>query len=81
MSLSTNASIALVAATASILTSTVHGLIQAVFERNLAGINAVAFVIGRLIGDVPVALLCFGLAYGLSKLRSRYRSRLFSPLQ
>lgn len=59
--------IALIATGASILTSAMHGSLQAIFSSNFDSIeNILAFVFGRVIGDLPLAIICFGLSYAIS---------------
>lgn len=66
----TNAKIALIAAAASVLTSAIHGGFQAVFEFHNSSVpNVIGFMFGRVIGDVPIAVLCFGMVYGWLYLR------------
>lgn len=66
----TRAQIALIAAAASVLTTVLHGGVEAIFGQHLSSAGLVLFyIIGRVIGDVPLAVICFGLVYGLLKAR------------
>ena len=61
--------VALIATAASILTSAMHATMQAVFALNYDSFGLVlGYVVGRMLGDVPVAIICFGAAYGFLKL-------------
>lgn len=60
----TKAKIAMVAAGASVLTSAIHGGIEAVFGYDSAT-RVLAYTVGRVAGDIPVAIVCFGVAFGL----------------
>jgi len=63
----TTTKIALIAAAASVLTSAMHGTMQAINIQNVNTLHVLFYVAGRVIGDLPAAVICFGLAYGLLK--------------
>lgn len=66
----TNTQIALIAAAASVLTSAMHAGLQAVFANHYDSVILIlAFVVGRVIGDVPISVICFGIVYGWLYLR------------
>jgi hypothetical protein len=62
----TNAKIALIAAAASMLTSAMHGGIEAVFALHYDSVILVlGYILGRVIGDAILPVICFGIVYGL----------------
>lgn len=65
----TRMQVALIATAASVLTSAMHAGMQAIFALNYSSFGLVlGYVFGRVLGDVPLAIICFGVAYGLLKL-------------
>lgn len=55
---------AAVAAAASVLTSATHAAVLAIFgAHNTNFVQIAGYIIGRVLGDVPVAAVCFALAY------------------
>ncbi len=65
----TRIQVALIAAAASVLTSAMHSGMQAIFAQNYGSLMPVmSYVIGRVLGDVPLAIVCFGVAYGFLRL-------------
>lgn len=59
--------LALIATAASMLTSAMHGSIQAIFSSNFDSIlNVAAYVFGRVIGDIPLAIICFVITFAIS---------------
>lgn len=63
----TRAKIALIAAAASVLTTTIHGSIQAYYTQHCNILEGIFYVMGRVIGDLPSAVICFVLVYALLK--------------
>ena len=64
----TRTKVALIAAAASVLTSAMHASIQAVFALHYSSLVLVlGYVFGRVLGDAPLAIICFGVVYGLLK--------------
>ena len=62
----TKLNVALIAGGASVLTSAMHGTMLAIFDKQYDHASHVlAYVVGRVVGDIPLALICFGLAYAL----------------
>lgn len=59
----TKAKIALVAAAASLFTTAFHGAAQAFFEFHYPIGHIIGYILGRLIGDSPVALVCYGITF------------------
>ncbi len=57
---------ALIAAVASIMTTAMYAFLQALYSMGYDLINSCFFVIGRIIGDIPLMLICFVLAYILA---------------
>ncbi|MBV6506255.1 MAG: hypothetical protein ILNGONEN_01828 [Syntrophorhabdaceae bacterium] len=69
MELLTRKQVALIAAAASALTSTMHAGIQAIFGLKYSSDGlVVGYVFGRVLGDIPLVIICFGVAYGFLKL-------------
>lgn len=65
----TRMQVALIAAAASVLTSAMHAGMQAIFTLNYSSLGLVmGYVIGRVMGDVPLAIVCFGVVYGFLRL-------------
>lgn len=61
--------VSLIATAASILTSAMHATMQAVFALNYDSTRLVlGYVVGRVLGDIPIAVVCFGAAYGFLRL-------------
>lgn len=61
--------VALISTAASILTSALHATTQAVFALNYDAFGVIAgYIVGRVLGDAPIAIICFGATYGLLKL-------------
>lgn len=66
----TRMQVALIAAAASVLTSAMHAGMQAIFALNYSSLGLVmGYVIGRVLGEVPLAIVCFGVVYGFLRLR------------
>lgn len=63
----TRSKIALIAAAASVLTTAMHGSVQAIFTKHYNALDVLFHIVGRVIGDLPSAVICFGLVYGLLK--------------
>lgn len=63
----TKTKIALIASAASVLTSAIHASLQAINIQNYNTLQVLFYVTARVIGDLPLAVICFGLAYGLLK--------------
>lgn len=64
----TRTQVALIAAAASVLTSAMHAGLQAVFALNYSSLGLVlGYISGRVLGDVPLALICFVVVYGIMK--------------
>ena len=63
----TRTKVALIGAAASMLTSGIHGFFEAMNTPSLGGdiLRELAYVVGRVIGDLPAALICFGLVYDI----------------
>lgn len=60
--------VALIATAASVLTSAMHATMQAIFALRYDSFGLVlGYVFGRVLGDVPIAILCFGTAYAVLK--------------
>ena len=57
------AKIALIAAASSVFTSLIQGGAEALAIGN--GHRVVPFVLGYVLGNLPVAIVCFGIVYGL----------------
>lgn len=65
----TRVQVALIAAAASVLTSTMHAGMQAIFAQNYNSVGlAMGYVVGRVLGDVPLAMVCFAVVYGFLRL-------------
>ncbi len=65
----TRMQVALIAAAASVLTSTMHAGMQAIFGLKYSSVGHVlGYVFGRVLGDIPLAIICFGVVYGFLKL-------------
>jgi hypothetical protein len=65
----TRMQVALIATAASVLTSAMHAGMQAIFAQNYSSFGLVmGYVIGRVLGDVPLALICLAVVYGLLRL-------------
>jgi hypothetical protein len=61
----TRVQVALIAAAASVLTSAMHGGAQAFFAQNYSSFGLMmAYVLGRVLGDIPLAIVCFAVVYG-----------------
>lgn len=64
----TRMQVALIAAAASSLTSAMHAGLQAIFASNYSSVGlAMGYVIGRVLGDIPLAIVCFVVVYGFIK--------------
>ena len=63
----TRAKIALIAAAASVLTSAIHGTVQAITTQDYNTLQVLFYIMARVIGDLPSAVICFGLVYGILK--------------
>ena len=65
----TRMQVALIAAAASVLTSAMHAGMQAIFSPNYSSLGLMmGYVTGRVLGDIPLAIVCFGVVYGFLKL-------------
>lgn len=65
----TRIQVALIAASASVLTSAMHASLQAIFAQNNSSSELVmGYVIGRVLGDMPLAIVCFAVVYGFLRL-------------
>lgn len=65
----TRMQVALIAAAASVLTSAMHAGTQAIFAQSYGSLGPVmGYVIGRVLGDLPLAIVCFGVVYGFLRL-------------
>jgi len=68
----TRMQVALISAAASVLTSAMHAGMQAIFALNYSSLGPVrGYVIGRVLGDVPLAIVCFALVYAFLRLSAR----------
>ncbi len=49
------------------LTTAIDGFFQAMNTPSIGGdiLAELAYVVGRVVGDLPAALICFGLVYGI----------------
>ncbi len=65
----TSAKIALIAAAASVLTTVIHGSVQAISTQHYNTLQVLFYVIARVIGDLPSAVICFVVVYALLKAR------------
>jgi len=65
----TRIQVALIAAAASVLTSAMHAGMQAIFAQNYSSLGLMmGYVIGRVLGDIPLAIVCFAVVYGFLRL-------------
>lgn len=66
----TRMQVALIAAAASVLTSAMHAGVQAIVALNYSSLGQVmGYIIGRVLGDIPLAIVCLGVVYGFLRLR------------
>jgi len=77
----TRVQVALIAAAASVLTSAMHAGMQAIFAQNYSSFGlSVGYVIGRVLGDIPLAIVCFAVVYGFLRLAgNRHEATSASP--
>jgi hypothetical protein len=59
----TRTKVALIAAAASMLTSAIYGFVRAIYTPGIR--SAVVYAVAFTVGNLPSALICFGLVYGI----------------
>ena len=65
----TETKIALIAGAASVLTSAIHATVQVLTTQHYNALAILFYVIGFVVGELPSALICFGLVYGFLRVR------------